>query len=184
MNPLWTPRYSCRDCLTGEHPMKKNQQDPDSKRLWGLKKIPLYNKPKEERILDMVNRMISRIQNDERNRLWRNIHTKLAWECRKSSRTRCSPSVRNIRWMNQVWWDVQSVNSFRFTLRILKPMGSRYSSDSSDITLRVTDSRKPRKYCGLYDPKDPASPCYRVFFLSNSGKMKIKVCQCCSKFAV
>ena len=47
--------------------MKNNQQESDAKTIWGLKKIPLTNKPKEERILDMVNRVISRIQNDERN---------------------------------------------------------------------------------------------------------------------
>jgi hypothetical protein len=47
--------------------MKNNQQEPDTKTIWGLKKIPLTHKPKEERILDTVNRVISRIQNDERN---------------------------------------------------------------------------------------------------------------------
>ena len=47
--------------------MKNNQQELDTKHLWGLTKIPLTNKPKEERILDTVNRVISRIQNDERN---------------------------------------------------------------------------------------------------------------------
>ncbi len=44
--------------------MKNNQQEPDIKPLWGLKSKPLTNKPKEERILDMVNRVISKIQND------------------------------------------------------------------------------------------------------------------------
>ena len=73
-----TPKYSCRDCWTGVNPMKNNQSKPDTKPLWGLKKIPLTNKPKEERILDMVNRVISRIQNDERNCLWRNIHIRPA----------------------------------------------------------------------------------------------------------
>jgi hypothetical protein len=47
--------------------MKNNQQEPDTKPLWGLTKKPLTHKPKEERILDTVNRVISRIQNDERN---------------------------------------------------------------------------------------------------------------------
>ena len=47
--------------------MKNDQQEPDLKSLWGLKKEPLTNKPKEERILDTVNRVISRIQNGERN---------------------------------------------------------------------------------------------------------------------
>jgi len=49
--------------------MKNDQQEPDAKSLWGLKKEPLTNKPKEERILDTVNRVISRIQNDERKHL-------------------------------------------------------------------------------------------------------------------
>jgi hypothetical protein len=47
--------------------MKNDQSKPDTKSIWGLKKIPLTHKPKEERILDTVNRVISRIQNDERN---------------------------------------------------------------------------------------------------------------------
>ena len=47
--------------------MKNNQSEPDTKPLWGLKSKPLTHKPKEERILDTVNRVISRIQNDERN---------------------------------------------------------------------------------------------------------------------
>ena len=49
--------------------MKNNQPEPDTKPLWGLKSKPLTHKPKEERILDTVNRMTSRIQNDERNSL-------------------------------------------------------------------------------------------------------------------
>lgn len=47
--------------------MKNDQQEPDLKPLRGLTKRPLTHKPKKERILDMVNRVISRIQNDERN---------------------------------------------------------------------------------------------------------------------
>jgi hypothetical protein len=47
--------------------MKNNQQEPDTKPLWGLKKIPLTYKPKEKRILDTVTRIVTRIQNDERN---------------------------------------------------------------------------------------------------------------------
>ena len=49
--------------------MKNNQSKLDAKPLWGLKKIPLTNKPKEERILDTVTRIVTRIQNDERNYL-------------------------------------------------------------------------------------------------------------------
>ena len=47
--------------------MNNDQQKPDTKTLWGLKMKPLSNKPKEERIMETVNRMIHRIQNDERN---------------------------------------------------------------------------------------------------------------------
>ena len=42
--------------------MPKNQQEPELKPLWGLKKIPLTDRPKEKRILETVNRMITRIQ--------------------------------------------------------------------------------------------------------------------------
>ena len=47
--------------------MTKDQQEPELKPLWGLKKKPLSNKPKEERILEMITRIVARIQNDERN---------------------------------------------------------------------------------------------------------------------
>ena len=46
--------------------MKNDQQETQLKPLWGLTKRPLSNKSKEKRILEMVNRMITRIQNDER----------------------------------------------------------------------------------------------------------------------
>ena len=49
--------------------MKKDQQKPNDKTLLGLKKRTPSNKPKEERILETVNRVITRIQNDERNYL-------------------------------------------------------------------------------------------------------------------
>ena len=61
-----TPKYSCRDYCTGGYPMKNYQQEPELKPLWGLAKKPLSNKSKEKRILETVNRMITRIQNDER----------------------------------------------------------------------------------------------------------------------
>ncbi len=41
--------------------MKNDQQEPDFKSRWGLTKKPLTSKSKEERILDTVNRVISRI---------------------------------------------------------------------------------------------------------------------------
>ena len=46
--------------------MKKDQQNPNDKTLLGLKKRTPSNKPKEERIMETVNRIIHRIQNDER----------------------------------------------------------------------------------------------------------------------
>ena len=46
--------------------MNKDQQKPNDKTLLGLKKRTPSNKPKEERILETVNRMVSRIQNNER----------------------------------------------------------------------------------------------------------------------
>ena len=42
--------------------MKKDQQNLNDKTLLGLKKRTPSNKPKEERILETVNRMITRIQ--------------------------------------------------------------------------------------------------------------------------
>jgi hypothetical protein len=47
--------------------MKNDQQKSDFKSLWGMNKKPLSNKSKEERILDTVTRIVTRIQNDERN---------------------------------------------------------------------------------------------------------------------
>ena len=46
--------------------MKKDELNPNDKTLLGLKKRTPSNKPKEERILETVNRLVSRIQNDER----------------------------------------------------------------------------------------------------------------------
>ena len=47
--------------------MKNDQQEPEFKSLWGMKKKLSTNKPKEERILEMITRIVARIQNDERN---------------------------------------------------------------------------------------------------------------------
>ena len=71
-----TPKYSCRDCWTGVNPMKNDQQNPNDNILFGLQKRTPSNKPKEKRILETVNRVITRIQNDERNYLWPNIPTR------------------------------------------------------------------------------------------------------------
>ena len=46
--------------------MKNDQQNSNDKTLLGLQKRTPSNKPKEERILETVNRVIHRIQNDER----------------------------------------------------------------------------------------------------------------------
>ena len=45
--------------------MENQQQEPEVRPLWGLKRIPLTDKPKEERILETVNRMITRIQTEK-----------------------------------------------------------------------------------------------------------------------
>ena len=47
--------------------MKNDQSESDAGILCGLKSKHLIKKPKEERILETVNRFISRIQNDKRN---------------------------------------------------------------------------------------------------------------------
>ena len=47
--------------------MKNDQKTLNDRTLLGLKKRIPTIKPKEERILETVNRIISRIQNDQRN---------------------------------------------------------------------------------------------------------------------
>ena len=47
--------------------MKNDQQNSNEKTLLGLKKRTPSNKPKEERIMETVNQIVSRIQNDKRN---------------------------------------------------------------------------------------------------------------------
>lgn len=49
--------------------MENQQQEPEFKPLWGLKKNPSLKKPKEERILETVNRTITRIQTTEKKYL-------------------------------------------------------------------------------------------------------------------
>ena len=46
--------------------MKNDQQNSNDKTLLGLKKRTPSNKPKGKRILETVNRMIARIQDDKR----------------------------------------------------------------------------------------------------------------------
>jgi len=47
--------------------MNNNQKTPNDRTLLGLRKRIPTIKSKEERILETVNRIISRIQNDQRN---------------------------------------------------------------------------------------------------------------------
>ena len=93
--------------------MKNYQSEPDAKMLWGLKKIPLTDKPKEERMLDTMNRVISKIQNDERNCLWPNTLIKLACVCPRHLKKIWPLSALNIKSMNQTSWDVQLLSSLR-----------------------------------------------------------------------
>jgi hypothetical protein len=106
------PKYSCRECWTGVNPMKNNQSKPDTRTIWGLKRS-LTNKPKEERILDMVNRIVTRIQNDERNCLWPNTLTRHACVCPRHLKKTWPPYALNIKSMNQTSWDVPSLSSLR-----------------------------------------------------------------------
>jgi hypothetical protein len=68
--------------------MKKDQQNPNDKTLLGLKKRNPSNKPKEERIMKTVNRMIHRIQNGERKCICRDTTTRHACDYPSFSRTR------------------------------------------------------------------------------------------------
>ncbi len=117
---FWCPRGAE---IRKRNPMKNNQQEPDTRTLWGLKKIPLTNKPKEEGILDTVTRIVTRIQNDERNCLWPNIHTKPVYECHWPSRKIWPPSVTDIELMRVTSWDVplwsSSLTSNRIPIRPL-----------------------------------------------------------------
>ena len=113
-----TPKYSCRDCWTGVYPMENQQQEPEVRPLWGLKRIPLTDKPKGERILETVNRMITRIQTAKEKCLWSNTPTRPAWECRYPSKRIWLPSVTSITSTSLTWWDVQSYGSWRTFNRI------------------------------------------------------------------
>ena len=62
--------------------MENNQLEQDTRTQWGLKKLPLNNKLKEERILETLTRIVTRIQNDERNCLRLNTLTRPARGCR------------------------------------------------------------------------------------------------------
>ena len=115
--------------------MKNNQKTPNDRTLLGLRKRIPSPKPKEERILETVNRIVSRIQNDKRNYKWENTLTKLAWECLKSWETQWPSFVRNIKSMNQTLWDVPLLSLFR---HILTPRIMTTDLCSSDLE-KLTD---------------------------------------------
>ena len=130
-----TPKYFYRDHWTGVNPMKNNQQEPDTKTLWGLTKRPLTNKPKEDRILDTVNRVISKIQNDERNCLWLNTRTRPVWGCRWLSRMTWLQSVIVTKSMSQISWDMQLLKAYsRCNRTQTMNLASTCSSDASVTT--------------------------------------------------
>ena len=120
--------------------MKNNHKKLNDRTLLGLKKRTPSPKPKEERILDTVNRIVSRDQNDKRNYKWRNTPTRLVWECLKYWKTPWPSFVRSIKSMNLTLWDVLLLSLFRHTLttRVMK----------TDLCL--SDSIYSRTYLGYY----------------------------------
>jgi len=143
-----TPKYSCRDCITGEYPMKNDQRKPELKPLWGLTKKPRSNKSKEKRILETVNRMITRIQNDERNCLWPNTPTRLAWGCLWPSRKTWPPSVTDTRSTRVTSWDVPSWSSSRASNRTqIRPHGTCLSEGILGHPSDITPDKTPQTPC-------------------------------------
>ena len=110
--------------------MKNNQKTPNDRTLLGLRKRIPSPKPKKERILETVNRIVSRIQNDRRNYKWENTLTRLAWECLKSWETQWPSYVRSIKLMNQTLWDVLLLSLFRLTLTLRIIITDLCSSES------------------------------------------------------
>ena len=102
--------------------MKNEHKTLNDRTLLGLKKRIPTIKPKEERILETVNRIVSRIQNEQRNYKWKNTLTRLAWECLKSWETPWPSYVRSIKSMNLTLWDVVLLSLFRLilTTRVMK----------------------------------------------------------------
>ena len=86
--------------------MKKKQQEPDLKPLWGLKENPSVHKSKQKRIFETVNRLIHRIRTDERNIIWSNTSIKLAWECPYHWKKIWPPFVIDITSTSLTLWDV------------------------------------------------------------------------------
>ena len=122
--------------------MKNDNKTLNDRTLLGLNKRTPSPKPKKERILETVNRIISRIQNDQRNYKWRNTLTRLAWECLKSWETQWPSYVKSIKLMNQTLWDVLLLSLFRRTLTPLILITDLCSSKvtlghPSDITIKI-----------------------------------------------
>ena len=117
--------------------MKNDNKTLNDRTLLGLKKRIPSPKPKKERILETVNRIVSRIQNDQRNYKWRNTLTRLAWECLKSWETQWPSFVRSIKSMNQTLWDVLLLSLFRviLTTRIMTTDLCLSDSEYSRISL-------------------------------------------------
>ena len=110
--------------------MNHNHKTLNDRTLLGLRKRIPSPKPKEERIIETVNRIVSRIQYDRRNYKWENTLTRLAWECLKSSETQWPSYVRSIKSMNQTLWDVLLLSLFRLILTIRIMTTDLCSSDS------------------------------------------------------
>ena len=129
--------------------MRNDQQEPDFKPLWGLKKRTPSNKPKEERILETVNRVIHRIQNDERKCIWRNTTTRPVWDYPWSSRKRWPPSATPIKSMSQTWCVERFPSSFRPSMRTHRIMGSWCLSDwkESPYSTEILRILRPRRPC-------------------------------------
>ena len=120
--------------------MKNEHKTLNDRTLLGLKKRIPTLKPKEERILETVNRIVSRIQNDKRNYKWRNTHTRLAWECLKYWKTPWPSFVRSIKSMNLTLWDVLLLSLFNLilTTRVMK------------TGLCLSDTEHSQTYLGHY----------------------------------
>jgi hypothetical protein len=114
--------------------MKNDNKTLNDRTLLGLKKRIPTIKPKKERILETVNRIVSRIQNDQRNYKWKNTLTRLAWECLKSWETPWPSFVRSIKSMNQTLWDVLLLSLFRRILTTRIMTTDLCSSDSEILT--------------------------------------------------
>ena len=154
--------------------MKNDQQNSNDKTLLGLKKRTPSNKPKEERILETVNRVIHRIQNDERKCIWRNTTTRPVWDYPSFSRTRWPPFVTNITLMSPTWWDVRYPSSFRPSMRTHRIMGSWCSSDWKECSYSTEILR-------ILRPKRPCFPLlqglfrgYRTIWIKGQGNIHLR----------